>query len=497
MNIIKEQSYWRFYLFLKNVQIKLANNEKEFYNLRTISDNSDKHILTPLDIVLNLEKCAYSDDINLPAMIVIGELPLINLTLTDKKLIHILRILKNLDQNVNIEVEEERHFYLNLNSNESSFSSLNSEYDLELSIKNISKLDETPSLKLPATNNVPLQNINIELRFEIKDIVLSMSEESTNKIYFDKILFRLSSIGALVQIKSYDIVGNIYLSYIALEYEFNDSKENKLYLISSLSDENEVQNLEKHIKNEKNRLIDIHLTQTDETSPTLSSIHKNSLCDILIEFRNLNFLIDEYAISNVLRFINELNKSLNKHAKIENKSLETVVNKTSQANETRHQETDFVKYNENQIDSLLNNQKYKDVDGSLVKEIVQYTIRAKIDSIKMRLSNLTQKYFQVLIQNFETNLKKTKSLTELDVILTRISFQDIREDSLFKEIIKLKDGNHLIEFNLKFFEKHYLNKKTYLKSYLNENDFDLIINGKLSKLQCVFLYQHLSIILVN
>ena len=64
LNTIKEQSYWKFYLLLKNVQIKLANNENEFCSLRNVSDSSDKHLLTPLDIILNLEKCAYGDDVN-------------------------------------------------------------------------------------------------------------------------------------------------------------------------------------------------------------------------------------------------------------------------------------------------------------------------------------------------------------------------------------------------------------------------------------------------
>ncbi len=82
--------------------------------------------------------------------------------------------------------------------------------------------------------------------------------------------------------------------------------------------------------------------------------------------------------------------------------------------------------------------------------------------------------------------------------LTRISLQDIREDSIYKDLIKLKDNDKdLIDFNLKFFDKNYSNKKIYLKSYLNENHFDLILSGKLAKLQCIFFYQHLSIILVS
>ncbi len=132
------------------------------------------------------------------------------------------------------------------------------------------------------------------------------------------------------------------------------------------------------------------------------------------------------------------------------------------------------------------------------KQISDRQIFAKINSIKMKLLNLKQNYFQVLIQNFESKLAIKSGLTEFDLKLTRISLQDIREDSHYNDLIKLKDNDKdLIDFNLKFFDKNYSNKKIYLKSYLNENHFDLILSGKLAKLQCIFFYQHLSIILVS
>ena len=507
LSTIKDESYWKFDLSLKNIQVKLANSEKEFYSRRSEADNSDQHILTPLDIILNLEKCAYSDDINLPALRVVGELPLINLALTDMKLVNALKILSNLEGKATSE-SDDHHFYIEDLSPSSSLNSLSStdnEAELAEFSKNINTIVPTQTSEnesLKSNDEVPLQNISIELKFEIKDIFLTISEENKEKLYFNKILFRLSSIGALVQVKSYDIVGNIYLSYIALEYDLIDSTAKKLYLISSLPmSDDEVQNIEENIKNEKNRLIDIQFIKTDETSPTLSTLHQNVLCGISIEFRSLDFLIDECAISNVLRFLNGLNKTLNSQVKsVLSSTVE--VNKATKLIEssTAQQVTGFGKLDESQINSLLYNQRQQSLnrDSLLGNQKIDFKVTAKINSIKMKLSNLTKQYFQVLIQNFEMNLKKTKVLTELDMILTRISLQDIRENSVYKEIVKLKDdGKNLIEFNLKFFEKHYLNKKIYLKSYLNENDFDLIINGKLSKLQCVFLYQHLSIIFVS
>ena len=196
----------------------------------------------------------------------------------------------------------------------------------------------------------------------------------------------------------------------------------------------------------------------------------------------------------LLRFLNGLNKSLDNNLI---KATSEPSNETLAKQKAPQRQSEFAKLDKKQIADLLNYQRPKSVTKDGAKELINYKVTAKISSIKMKLSNLNKSYFQVLIQNFETGLKLTKGLTEVDVKLAHVSLQDIREDSIYKDLIKLKDDKKfLIELNLKFFEKHYLNKKIFLKKYLNETDFDLILSGKVSKLQCVFLYQHLSIIMV-
>jgi hypothetical protein len=155
------------------VQITLAKNELEF---NILIDKSDKHILTPLDLGLNLEKCAYIDDINLPAMRVFGELPLINLALTDSKLVQVLKILVSIGNNDNVQCENEHHFYDDDDNNNSVqlLSSSGSEQDLQEALKNLSIITPNVKTEQPA-GTIPLQNINIEFAFEIKDIILSIS----------------------------------------------------------------------------------------------------------------------------------------------------------------------------------------------------------------------------------------------------------------------------------------------------------------------------------
>jgi hypothetical protein len=148
--------------------------------------------------------------------------------------------------------------------------------------------------------SVPQQTINIEFKFEIKDIVIQINEET--KRYFDSIKLRMSSIGTLVKIMSYDIDANVYLSSVTLEYDLlSDVDGSKLYLISSMGHQNPKQT----------RLIDIKLIKTDESSPTLEITHDNVLLNALVEFHSLSVVAHKMAIANMLKFVYALKQNLN------------------------------------------------------------------------------------------------------------------------------------------------------------------------------------------
>jgi hypothetical protein len=74
----------------------------------------------------------------------------------------------------------------------------------------------------------------------------------------------------------------------------------------------------------------------------------------------------------------------------------------------------------------------------------------------------------------------------------------MQPDAYYRQIFNMNENDDfLVNLNLKMFLNNHLNYKFYLKNYLNETNFDMILSGKISKLKLVFLYQHLSILLVG
>ena len=98
-------SYYKFQIDLKNMQILLIDDKKAFDEFKSSLNqkNVDKslkkyYILTPLDYIVRIHQCIYSDDIKMPAWKVFGSLPLISTELSNKKigknLFNILKLIK-------------------------------------------------------------------------------------------------------------------------------------------------------------------------------------------------------------------------------------------------------------------------------------------------------------------------------------------------------------------------------------------------------------------
>ena len=94
--VVIEPIYMKFNMNLKQMQIVLMDNNSsnelrtnESFNLSSdFSENSSDafYLLTPLDINLSLEKCIYQEGSIVPDLKVSGELPILDLKLTDAKL---------------------------------------------------------------------------------------------------------------------------------------------------------------------------------------------------------------------------------------------------------------------------------------------------------------------------------------------------------------------------------------------------------------------------
>ncbi|CAF1531836.1 unnamed protein product, partial [Rotaria sordida] len=91
----REKSYTKFKLKLENVQLIYANRNESWEKVRQEKDTR-LHLIKPLELDLDLEKCIYTDDANLPAWKVAGNLPNVDLRLSDKRLFQIINHMESI-----------------------------------------------------------------------------------------------------------------------------------------------------------------------------------------------------------------------------------------------------------------------------------------------------------------------------------------------------------------------------------------------------------------
>ena len=98
---IIEASYLKYQIMLSRIQIMLINDIKDLEGINSPTkrnENENKliyekyYILTPLDLFLKIHQCVYRDDLKLPTWKLFGNLPIIELTLTDAKLESIIEL---------------------------------------------------------------------------------------------------------------------------------------------------------------------------------------------------------------------------------------------------------------------------------------------------------------------------------------------------------------------------------------------------------------------
>ena len=499
-------SYYKFQINLKRMQIFLIDKPSVFEQFKnslnkTVTNTNTKeyYILTPLDLFFNIHQCIYADDVNLPAWKVFGRVPLISTELTNKKLEQVIKLAAS------IPLPNSSNHSSTLIEYETIYEESN-EIDLIDQLNALNKKEEStvaavshPGLQTTKSQYFKLeklqQAINLELSFEINEILFKLTEEAAEKTYFDWILFKILSCGTFVQMKTYDTSVNIYLNYVECEYGLlNDIDGTKLYLVSSMD-----RDASKHTLRS---LVDIEIIQTDAQSPTLGLLHHNILTNVEMKMCSLNFVLNLVAIKNLLKFVDMFQNSFEmpKYEINQSEPLKTAVKKPAA----------LPYLNEDQI-KLLVTKAARQLKPREHSNVIELKLNAVMDGVKARVCTAHSNYFQLNVNNFQLNLLNKQAENNVDIILNSISVQDLQPGANYENIVSLKENtDNLISVNLAFVNppveasqnesklaRQFQKEKVYFKNYLNKDHFDLLLKANISKLRFLFVYKHLDTLLVK
>ncbi|RNA03908.1 vacuolar sorting-associated 13A [Brachionus plicatilis] len=443
-----QASYWKYKIQLTRVQILLINELKqiEIVTNKTADEKilESLYILTPLDISLNIHQCVYTDDVTLPALKVFGNLPLIELNLTDLKIEQIILLF------LSIPFPDQKEL--------SKFQNLDTSFMDEV-------LEESQELPISEIDEIPFQ---------------------THKKKFDFLSFNIKSFGTKLLQKTFDTCIDIYLKEIKCEYGlFKDTNGSKLYLLNSSK------------RDPKCNLIDIKMTITDSQSPTLKLLHDNVLVNVKLDLCAIDLTVNLVALKNMMDFLRDFqnrlssSKYLNFQKEIEN--FERIIKKDHQDNRPLlHDER--IKELLNKIESNKDKKKKALIDFDLVETKVE----AKFDGLRARLGtklNSIGKTAQYDV-NFSLNSISVIDL-EQDVVYNKILCPQEESQNLVSIDLTMYNPPKTPLSQVSKLAAQYQKEIFYFKNYMDQNHFDLSVKARIMKLKMIFLYANLNKLMVK
>uniref|UniRef100_A0A8D0MW75 Vacuolar protein sorting 13 homolog C n=1 Tax=Sus scrofa TaxID=9823 RepID=A0A8D0MW75_PIG len=132
--------------------------------------------------------------------------------------------------------------------------------------------------------------VNMLLKFEIKEVVITLMEKAEKK---GKLLHELNvlQLGLEARIKAYDLTAEAYLKKISMRcFEFADSKGEPLHIINSSNATNE-------------HLLKMLLTKADSDGPEFKTTHDNTKQRLKVSFSSLDLVLHLEALLSLMDFL--------------------------------------------------------------------------------------------------------------------------------------------------------------------------------------------------
>uniref|UniRef100_A0A803T771 Vacuolar protein sorting 13 homolog C n=1 Tax=Anolis carolinensis TaxID=28377 RepID=A0A803T771_ANOCA len=216
---IMDQAYDKFDVEIKNVQLLFGRSGEDWKKARS-EHPSTLHILRPMDIRVQLAKSMVEKDIRMPKFKVCGELPLVHLGISDRKIQGVFQLLESIPFPQKLDAASAP------NSDEEYFDADEEEGG------GAGQSAKPIKAEAEAAPRPEEELTHLQLKFEIREVVLELTRQLHQE---EKVLvFGVRQLGMEAVLRTYDLRAVSYLRRISLDYyETQGKRQQQLHLISS------------------------------------------------------------------------------------------------------------------------------------------------------------------------------------------------------------------------------------------------------------------------
>nr|XP_060611950.1 intermembrane lipid transfer protein VPS13C [Anolis sagrei ordinatus] len=460
---IMDQAYDKFDVEIKNVQLLFGRSGEDWKKAR-LEHPSALHILRPMDIRVQLAKSMVEKDIRMPKFKVCGELPLVHLGISDRKIQGVFQLLESIpfpqksaatSAPSTIKgpaipvVTDTRKAFLGTplllegvaSESDDEYFDADEESGANQSVKPV-KAEAAPKHE---------ELTDLQLKFEIREVVLELTKQLQRE---EKVLvFSVRQLGLEAVLRTYDLRAVSYLRKISLDYYETQGKRQQLHLISS-SDKPGLD------------LLKVEYTKADVNGPKFQTTFDNTEQTVQVAFSSLNLLLHTQALLSTINYL---------LAVLPAKKQDPLHPGVSQAQGGKPGKEAPVSK--------------KAAKPSKDKDVFDFKFFAKLDAFCISVCDEKNNIADIRVQGLNSSLFLQSSQTTLFARLKDIVVTDVDSKTVHKKAVSIV-GDEVFSFNLALYPE-----ATEGDAYSDMSKVDGMVSLKVGCIQIIYLHKFLMSLL--
>ncbi|XP_049329631.1 intermembrane lipid transfer protein VPS13C isoform X3 [Astyanax mexicanus] len=286
---IMDRAYERFSLELRSVQVLYSKSGEVWKSART-QGSSIQHILQPMDFTLQLAKSMVEKDSRMPRFKVSGELPLLHVRISDKKMEGVMELVDSIPLPYTSPPSTPVQKALPLVDARPRVLTLDP-LALPYTMESDSEEDTSErSLDEEGQRSAFEELTNVQFKFEVRKVMLELTRQADQE--HTVLALNVTQLGAEGKLRTYDLTVTSYLRKISLDYcETGVGQNEPLHLIRS-SDKHE------------SDLLKVEYTKADVSGPSFQTLFDSTEQTLKVEFSSLDFLLHTKALLSSINYLN-------------------------------------------------------------------------------------------------------------------------------------------------------------------------------------------------
>ncbi|XP_067143145.1 intermembrane lipid transfer protein Vps13 isoform X2 [Centruroides vittatus] len=443
------QAYDKYNIEIQNMEV-IMTNPGENWKMSKEKQKSYAHLIEPINVIVYLQQCIIQEDPRLPKMKISGELPFLNLSISDQKLQQLLALVQSIPLPGSSAEEPPQ-----------PATTMTSTAPVNPKITQLTKpaTVKVESLSKPeAVDEIShVQYINLEFKFEIKEMGLDLYRKG--KLEDTQLLrFAFKRLGTNMCIKTFETAVDLYLGGIFLHHkEFQRCDGSPLYILAN-----------KQAESLENWFV-LHYLMADKKGPDFQNLYNNTLQSISISFTSLELIVHLEALLSLLDFSNHLMASL------------TTNNAQENANKIKHEETKSAITTVDTEYKDVTPEKRKGKKSKKAIELIDLKIKAHFSSFGLTICTMKHNLTTITISGIDTDVILQKSKTSVKTCLKEILISDSMPDAVHRKILSVVD-EEVLDLEVVMY-----NFATDDEGYFDMSAMDMKLSVSLGRLKFIFI----------